>query len=35
MELEAGSHMLLVQPENKAGQQAMELEAVILRRVGD
>ena len=35
MELEAGNHLLYVQPENKAGQPAMELEAVILYRVGD
>ncbi len=35
MELEAGNHLLLVQPENKAGQPAMELEAVRLRRIGD
>jgi alpha-L-fucosidase len=35
MELEAGNHLLYVQPENKAGQTAMELEAVILYRVGD
>lgn len=35
MVLEAGNHMLLVQPENKAGQVAMELEAVILRRAGE
>ena len=35
MVLEAGNHMLLVQPENKPGQIAMELEAVILRRTGE
>jgi alpha-L-fucosidase len=35
MELEAGNHLLYVQPENKAGQPAMELEAVILHRIGD
>lgn len=35
MELEAGNYMLLVQPENKADQPAMELEAVFLRRIGD
>lgn len=35
MQLEAGNHILYVQPENKPGQQAMELEAVILHRIGD
>lgn len=35
MELEAGNQMLLLQPENKPGQTAMELEAVVLRRIGD
>ncbi len=35
MQLEEGNHILYVQPENKAGQPAMELEAVILHRAGD
>lgn len=35
MELEAGYHMLFVQPENKPGQPAMELESVRLWRIGE
>jgi hypothetical protein len=35
MQLDAGNYMLLVQPENRAGQTAMSLEKVILRRIGE
>ncbi|MBN9660893.1 MAG: hypothetical protein J0H49_22055 [Acidobacteria bacterium] len=35
IELEAGRHRLLVQPENKPGQPAMELERVQLRWIGN
>lgn len=35
MELEPGRHRLFIQPENKPGQPAMELERVQLRYVGN
>ena len=34
-ELEAGDYTVFIQPENKQGQPAMALEAVVLRRIGD
>ena len=35
MQLDAGNYMLLIQPENTAGQTAMSLERVILKRIGE
>lgn len=35
MELDAGGYVLSVDPENRKGQPAMELEAVVLHRIGE